>query len=336
MTDFLNKLLSPLRENAKKARAEGTFDILCISGAGALSVFAARVLAHMEDAAGEPLARRFHLIAGSSCGALLALGLAREFPASDLVRLLRQRVPEVFDGRPSIGRADIAKAKRELWRAQCDGQAWRSTLTAALGEKTRLSQMMHPVMVSAYDVSLGRPRLIGAPFASGGYGRQDLLAVDVAMAATAAPALFPVAELDGQKMVDGAVFAPSPDLVVLREAIHRLDAPMHRIRMISIGSLTGRFRLPAQSRKDMGLLSWSADGKLPALVMASQQQFAVEMMRDLLGDHYLRIDSLAPDSEGLPHPLQADDRVVERSLQAADSSWRHFANHRLLDSLRKR
>lgn len=294
------------------------FDILCISGVGALAIFAAQVLQLMEEEADEPIARRFHLISGTSVGAFLALALAREYPAADLVTLLKQRSFQVWS-RPEGQGSGLGSMA--LLEPRSDASAWKSLMMAALGEETAFKEIMHPVLVPAYDVTIGRPRLFGAPFSLSGYGQQDMRIIDIAMAATATPALLPVAKIEETRFVDGVVISPSPDTIVLREAIHHLDADIETIRMVSIGTLTGRFRMPKGLGTKLGLLPWASEGKLQALTMAAQNQVSCDLMRDLLGDRYCRIDEITTGERGLPHPLTADRHDLERAQEAAHYSW---------------
>ena len=54
------------------------FRVLALSGGGYLGVYTAALLAALEDRAGEPLGRRFDLIAGTSVGGILAALVARQ------------------------------------------------------------------------------------------------------------------------------------------------------------------------------------------------------------------------------------------------------------------
>ncbi len=47
---------------------QGEFRVLALSGGGYLGVFTAALLAQLEQRVGEPLGRRFDLIAGTSVG----------------------------------------------------------------------------------------------------------------------------------------------------------------------------------------------------------------------------------------------------------------------------
>jgi len=75
------------------------FRILALSSGGYLGFYTAVVLAQMEQRLGEPLGRRFDLIAGTSVGGLLAMALAFEVPMAVIVELLRTRGENIFSTR---------------------------------------------------------------------------------------------------------------------------------------------------------------------------------------------------------------------------------------------
>lgn len=75
--------------------ADGEFWILALSGGGARGLFTAKVLANLEKEIGSSLAHRFDLIAGTSVGGILALGLAKGIPAMNLVKLF-DKAEEIF------------------------------------------------------------------------------------------------------------------------------------------------------------------------------------------------------------------------------------------------
>lgn len=60
------------------------FQILALSGGGYRGLFTAKILANLEDHIGEPIARRFDLLAGTSIGGILSLALACEVPAKTM------------------------------------------------------------------------------------------------------------------------------------------------------------------------------------------------------------------------------------------------------------
>ena len=78
------------------------FRILSIDGGGIRGVFPATVLAGLEERYldGQPLARYFDLIAGTSTGGIIALGLGAGLRAADISRMYIERGDEIF---PPVG-----------------------------------------------------------------------------------------------------------------------------------------------------------------------------------------------------------------------------------------
>ena len=72
-----------------------SFTILSLSGGGYFGLFTITLLADLEEALGAPIARHFDLIAGTSVGGIIALGLAQEIPARAM-QSLRRRVSDLL------------------------------------------------------------------------------------------------------------------------------------------------------------------------------------------------------------------------------------------------
>ena len=67
--------------------------ILSIDGGGLLSTYPASFLAAIEDKVGKPLGQYFDLIAGTSGGGIIALGLGLGLSAKDILGLYVEKVP---------------------------------------------------------------------------------------------------------------------------------------------------------------------------------------------------------------------------------------------------
>ncbi len=70
--------------------------ILCIDGGGILGTFPAAFLAGLEPDVDRPIGSYFDLIAGTSTGGIIAIGLAMGLRASELLDLYEKRGPEIF------------------------------------------------------------------------------------------------------------------------------------------------------------------------------------------------------------------------------------------------
>jgi patatin-like phospholipase/acyl hydrolase len=274
--------------------------ILALAGGGYLGLYTATVLAELEKIAGEPLGRRFDLIAGTSVGGIAALALAFEVPMSRVVRLFQARGTEVFSprARPRGPVTRLLDLSRSVLGPKYSGTALRELLARDFGRRT-LGEALHNVVIPAVDVTRSQTKVFKTPHAEGSTGDEGYAAVDVAMATCAAPAYFPAVRIDGSLFADGGLFAVAPDQVALHEAEHFLGVPPERVQMLSIGTATANYQPADSVEEDAGAVGWLSDGRLILTLISVQQQHVQAMMEDRLGDRYLHLDAPWPREAGL-------------------------------------
>src|ERR1700693_1007891 len=73
------------------------FRILSLDGGGIRGVFPAAFLARLEEHLEHPMGRYFDLIAGTSTGGIIAIGLGLGLSAKDILRLYEDKGPAIFD-----------------------------------------------------------------------------------------------------------------------------------------------------------------------------------------------------------------------------------------------
>ena len=73
------------------------FRILSLDGGGIRGVFPAAFLARLEDHLEHPIGRYFDLIAGTSTGGIIAIGLGLGLSAADILKLYAEQGPAIFD-----------------------------------------------------------------------------------------------------------------------------------------------------------------------------------------------------------------------------------------------
>lgn len=306
------------------------FRILSLAGGGYLGLYAAWVLAGLEARAGEPLARRFDLVAGTSVGGLLALALAFEVPVAVVVTLFRERGSEIFSARglPTSRVGRLIDLTRAVLGPKYSGDALRKALTEIFDGR-RLEEAKHNLVVPAVNVSLSQTKVFKTPHVDASAGDERVLAVDVAMATSAAPAYFPSVKVGRHLYADGGIFAVAPDQVALHEAEHFMGVPPERVEMLSIGTATAGYKPADGVDADDGAVGWLSDGRLILTTVAVQQQHVESMLEDRLGPRYQRIDAEWPADAGLgidiATPEAADTlvRMAERTLARMSSSdWR--------------
>jgi uncharacterized protein len=299
--------------------------VLALAGGGFLGMYTAVVLDALEERAGVPLARRFDLLAGTSIGAVLALALAYEIPMSRMVRLFRERGPEVFSRRalPSGAMSRLLDLSRSVLGPKYSGEALRKALHAELGDR-RLADALHPLVVPAVDVDACTTKVFKTPHAPASQGDAALLAVDVAMAACAAPAYFPAVRVGPRLYADGGLFAVAPDQVALHELEHFMGVDPARVSMLSIGTATAHYRPADGVRDDAGAVGWLSDGRLVLTLLSVQQQHVQAMLEDRLGARYLRLDAEWPPDAGLgidiatPGAVDTLSALARQTLADAD------------------
>lgn len=286
------------------------FQILALSGGGYLGLYTAEVLARLERQAGKPLGRCFDLIAGTSVGGILAIGLGLEVPAGKMRDLFSARGERIFSSRPRP-RWGWLDARRSLLSPKYDGAELRSAIAEIVGKSTLMSDAKHRLLVPSVNMTKGSVQMFKT-----GHHRTILtdpqrLAVDVAMATSAAPTYFPLAELDKAQYVDGGLVANAPDMCALHEATHFLEQDAVDVHILSVGTTSAGFSLKRSLGRDLGSFKWMSGGRLFATVVSAQQQLVDYMLQHQLGNRYLRIDA-----------RQSEEQQADLALDVADENAR--------------
>jgi patatin-like phospholipase/acyl hydrolase len=310
-----------------------SFQILALSGGGYLGLYTAEVLARLERQAGRPIGQCFDLIAGTSIGGILALGVAMEKSAASMRDLFIMRGPEIFSerGRPRFWWGD---AWRSFFRPKYDGIALRTTIEDALGSDTLLREARHRVIVPSVNMTKGSVQMFKTahhPRLVTDYRRR---AVDIAMATSAAPTYFPLAETDNAYFADGGLVANAPDMCALHEACVFLDTKSEDVSILSIGTTTTGFSLPRSLGRRLGMLKWTARGRLFSTIVSAQQQMVDFMLKHQLGDRYLRIDTRPGEEQQTDLALDVANADARGTLQGlAEGAYQQFATNAVLVSM---
>jgi len=276
------------------------FQILALDGGGAKALFTAHVLARLEEDLRVNLTDAFDLIAGTSAGGIVALGLGAGLPPSELVTHYEELVQTVFP-----------RARRRPWRRirqwtapLYDAASLRAVLTEVLGARN-LADSSKRLVVPAWDVARGSVHVFKTPHHERLKRDWRVPMVDVAMATSAAPTFFPAARVDGHRLVDGGVWANNPSVVAVAEAVSMLGVPLSAIRVLNVGTTESVSHHPKR-RDGGGFIQW-ARSFAPMLVEAASRggQGTAE---HLIGrEHFQRFDALVPGGLYELDSVDADD-----------------------------
>ena len=263
------------------------FRILSLDGGGIKGTFTAAVLAELERMTGKRVADYFDLIVGTSTGGIIAIALGMGVSAQDLLAFYEQKGPEIF---PLLGvRRGAARAVRWWARGPKFSPApLRRALESVLGGR-RLGDSRLRLVIPSYNAVNGTV----TTFKTAHHPRykQDYRdpAVHAALATSAAPSYFPsFCPESGLAFIDGGVWANTPVMVGIVEAMGILRQRLAAIEMLSIGTTDEPCFVGGRQRRG-GLAAWSAD--LVAVPLQAQADGALAQARILLRDRFVRVNA---------------------------------------------
>jgi hypothetical protein len=217
--------------------ADRPFRILSIDGGGIKGIFPAAVLAELEAAlGGESAGNYFDLIAGTSTGGIIALGLGLGIPASRMLDLYLGHGRDIFP--PIVG--PFSDVRRGLRRLRQVGQyvyrrvPLESCLLEVLGDRL-LGHAERRLCIPAFDGNYNEVHIFKTPHHPDFQLDWKERAVDVALATAAAPTFFSVYRNKGRLFADGGVWANNPVMIGLVDALTANDLQRRAVHVLSLG-----------------------------------------------------------------------------------------------------
>jgi uncharacterized protein len=291
------------------------FQILALSGGGFRGLYTAKVIADVEREINAPFASRFDLITGTSIGGILALALALEIPAQDIVDLFVDHGEEIFNKRWSL----FGFVRAPYSPAPLMGLLSRSKL---FGDRL-LGACKHPVIIPSLNYSTGEPVIFKTPHHADFKRDHSYRIVDVAMATSAAPAYFPRHCFNNSQYVDGGLYANAPGLLGLHEANKFFDQDIENVRLMAVGTMSSRFTVDPRQNRDGGVRDWGGgwpikmSRRLFGLSISAQEVLSDFMLVHRLGKHYVHVDDELHDERARAVALDVADQNAREVLLGA-------------------
>ena len=282
-----------------EAQSGSTFRILSLDGGGIKGTFTAAVLARWEEDTGLKLTEHFDLIAGTSTGGILALGLGMGLSAKTMLEFYEKRGPTVFP-MTSLGQR-VSASLFSLFRPKFTQATLREELAAAFkdapGKKLRDSQCR--LVIPSCHARTGAIHVFRTDHHSALTASADRTATEVALATAAAPTYFQAAEVDDSAYLDGGVWANNPSMAALVEALAWLRVPLNHVDILSVGTTSAPYA--GRQTVNAGVAGWLWKGRIAELLMHAQAQGILELTHDLAGRaRMLRVDeTLVPGEVSL-------------------------------------
>jgi patatin-like phospholipase/acyl hydrolase len=249
-----------------------TCRILSIDGGGIRGLLPARVLETIEERTGQGIARHFNLLAGTSTGGLLALGLgtprpggSQPFTAAEMVKLYQKKGPKIFAQSLWHSVTSLGAVTDERY----DSDNIEDILKDLLKNR-KLSDCLAEVdiLVPSYEIERRIPYFFKSwhargepPVAGEKPAERDFLAREVARATSAAPTYFQPAKVksmagESYAFIDGGVFANNPGMAAL-VAARWLYPQAEAFEILSLGTGTMERPIPYEDAKNWGLMGWA-------------------------------------------------------------------------------
>ena len=295
------------------------FRILSIDGGGIRGVYAATFLAGLEERylEGSSVMQHFDLIAGTSTGGIIAIGLAAGLKARDLRDLYVDRGREIF---PPIGGGVVGAVERRLKNAgqyfkfRYDRKALMRILRDTLGDR-RLCEAQVRLCIPSFEGRYGEVYIFKTPHHPDFHNDAGESMAKVAAATSAAPTFFRPLQDGGYTFVDGGVWANNPIMIALVDTLSCFSVRPERIQILSLGCGDDPYIVGHSKIRLGGMLAWK---DIIYAAMRLQSLNALGQAGLLIGaDRIIRAS--APTSE---NQIQMDDwtRAVSELPGTAESA----------------
>ena len=307
-----------------------TFRILSLDGGGIRGVFPAAFLARLEEHLDHPIGHYFDLIAGTSTGGIIAIGLGLGLPARVILQLYAEQGPAIFDqehGAIENWLRQKVRGMAHLFVTKHSSEPLRRALDGVLGQR-RLGESRTRLVIPAWHPVLERVYIYKTAHHARLETDYKQPAIDAAMATAAAPTfLKPHMTESAVELIDGGVWANNPIGVAAIEAIGVLGWPGDKLEILSIGTINEPGKLP----RLRGKLPMAAS--VTRLFMAGQAHSALGTAKIVTGDIHerkaiWRIDQTAPEGrytlDNAARISEMRDRAFAEAREQLPELRRHF------------
>ena len=309
---MLNKFRNLFKPNEVKKEYKL---VLSLDGGGVRGLATVIFLKELEKASGKKIVDLFDFFIGTSVGGLNAMHLAvNEIEVSELESFWSQD-NLAMSMQSSFWTKNFFLKTKPIY----NNKSKTELLEKYFGNKL-ISESKKPIAVLAYDVENRKPRVLTS------YTDQAIKATSAINATSAAPLYYPTVKIeDGSWLIDGSVVSNNPCLIGYNEA--RKYFKTDNIKVFSVG--TGRHlnNLDGEDSSKWGPFGWLTNDILGILLESHADH---EILSDLIGKNYLRINSIA---ENINWDLDDYTEDNLRNIRNMGLDWWNLNNKKVIDFL---
>lgn len=268
------------------------FRILSLDGGGIRGLFGAAYLAEIERRflGGASIGDQFDMIAGTSTGGIIALGLALGKTARQISEIYSERGHYIFQQSTVLN--GWWRSLRSLFRPKHRSAGLRDELLRVFGHDV-LDAAKRRVVIPCFEGEYGEPFIYKTPHHPAYQKDRHKAMVDIALHTAAAPAYLAAVEDHGYKMLDGGLWANNPIMNAVVDVMACYDVPPENIKVLSIGTGENTVKIGKRHMAG-GKLAWGVSLDIPILFrLAARAQ-----SKNVLGQAYLLL--------GKPNVIRVD------------------------------
>lgn len=279
------------------------FRILTIDGGGIRGILPASLLTELEQRylGGRSAGDYFDMIAGTSTGGIIALGLSIGLPASEILKLYHDHGAEVFPSHSwdFLKLRRFARFVRSLRHYTYDADVLRCLLERIFQKRT-IGDARRRLCIPTFD-GYTEVNIFKTPHHPDYKLDWCEEMVTAAMATAAAPSYFPVYRNRGRFFADGGVWANNPVMIALVDALTCYQISRRQVHILSLGSGDTEIEISNKQILKGGLWHWR---DIISSAMHLQSQNANGQAGLLIGrDQLIRLNAPSMPS----HPIALDD-----------------------------
>ena len=290
------------------------FRILAIDGGGIRGIYPATFLAGLEERYldGRPITQYFDMIAGTSTGGIIALGLAAGLKSSDIRDIYIGRGKEIFP--PLHQSLRFVGSVSQLFKYRYNEAGLERVLSDSFGDR-KFGEAKVRLCIPSCDGEHGEVFIFKTPHHSDYKHDRHESMKKVALATSAAPTYFRLLEDGYFTFADGGVWCNNPTMVGLVDALACYDVRREHIRILSLGCGKQRYRFNRFQKRLGGMLYWLG---IISHAMQFQSLNALGQARLLIGAN--RVKRVNAHLRGKPIAIDDWTRASKELPIAAETS----------------
>ncbi len=284
--------------------------LLAVSGGGVKGIIPAVILTEIERRTGKRIANLFQHIAGTSTGAILALGLTvpspsnytePKFTADELLNFYEMYGDKIFE----VSTLSKLRILRPFLNPKFSEKNLEDILNTYF-EDSMLSQVVTDVLITSYEIEKRIPFMFKSSKARKNR-TYNFRVKDVARATSAAPTFFRPHLIKGMlqndpsyALIDGGVYTNNPSMDLFVEGLNQYPEEQEFL-LVSLGTGQMTKQIPYKKAKYYGLIGWGAEGRILNVMMDGQDKVVDYHLKNTFSDRrYFRFNpELTPGTEAL-------------------------------------